>query len=72
MRLVYDPNLYDEASGKWVASKFKDTEGKPSSWMLYKELNKLIEVQSDKNRFGYGINYSCFPDCGKDLARAFN
>lgn len=48
MRLVYDPNLYDEASGKWVASKFKDTEGKPSSWMLYKELNKLIEVQSDK------------------------
>ena len=71
MRLVYDPNLYDEASGKWVASKFKDTEGKPSSWMLYKELNKLIEVQSDKKQVWLRYQLLMFPRLWQRLGSSF-
>ncbi|HEY6529184.1 MAG TPA: Wzz/FepE/Etk N-terminal domain-containing protein [Cellvibrionaceae bacterium] len=46
--VIYDVNLYNEKNRGWVVSKFRETDGKPSSWMLYKKFNKFLEVQSDK------------------------
>jgi capsule polysaccharide export protein KpsE/RkpR len=31
-----------------VSSRFKNTDGKPSSWMLYKKFNSMIAVQTEK------------------------
>lgn len=47
-RLIYDDAVYDEKNKIWVFSRFKDSEGLPSSWVLYKTLNGMITSQIDK------------------------
>lgn len=47
-RLLYDEDLFDEKNKVWVFSKFKDSGGGPTSWMLYKKLSGMISVQNDK------------------------
>lgn len=47
-QLVYDNSVYDEKNNEWAASQFKNTDGKPSSWMLYKKFNAMVTVQYDK------------------------
>jgi len=47
-RVIYDSTIYDEKNKEWVASEFRDTNGRPSSWMNYERFSKLLDVQNDK------------------------
>ncbi len=46
--VVYDDGVYDSKSGEWQASKFKETGGRPSSWMLYEKFLPMVGIQNDK------------------------
>jgi uncharacterized protein involved in exopolysaccharide biosynthesis len=49
-KLIINPELYDEATNKWV-QKFNPAKGKkaePSSWVLYNKLKAKVSIEQDK------------------------
>jgi uncharacterized protein involved in exopolysaccharide biosynthesis len=47
-QLFYDESLYSFKGNEWVSSRFEATGGSPSSWMLFRKFNSLVEVRNDK------------------------
>jgi uncharacterized protein involved in exopolysaccharide biosynthesis len=50
-KLVINPELYDEATNKWVsnANLEKGQKAEPSSWKLFIKLKNRINISKDKN-----------------------
>jgi uncharacterized protein involved in exopolysaccharide biosynthesis len=49
-KLIINPDLYDEATNKWVRefNSAKGQKSEPSSWELYKRLKDRVTVSQDK------------------------
>ncbi|UAA39643.1 LPS O-antigen length regulator [Paraneptunicella aestuarii] len=48
-KLIYDPDLYDENSGKWVRdpAEAKSGQSEPSGWELFQAIKERIYVSKD-------------------------
>jgi uncharacterized protein involved in exopolysaccharide biosynthesis len=49
-QLIYDQEIYDPVSKKWLLDPQSDSGGtfEPSSWVLYQELSKRLTISKDK------------------------
>ncbi|MBK8971666.1 MAG: LPS O-antigen length regulator [Hahellaceae bacterium] len=46
--LIYDPNLYDKDSNKWIRIPLEGRKSEPSSWELYLQFSSYMSISEDQ------------------------
>lgn len=47
-KIMYDPDMYDESERRWVRDSKDPMKSEPSSWEVFKVINRIVKVTADK------------------------